>query len=90
MIGFISARNLIWTKQDQTEFDCIARFDTIGGEVPFTCSFSETQKYDHVLTIWDKAMSGDLGPISDYVPPPEPTPITAAVDQPVSQGAEDF
>lgn len=90
MFTFRNVSNLKWVNAEHTMFDCTVFFDHLGKELPFSCSLSEVDVYPHVTAIWNGAQAGDFGSIEEYVPPPDPTVVTAATDQPVSVGSEDF
>jgi hypothetical protein len=84
MITYTTVRNLVWRTPEHTIFDCYVFFEHINEEVPFGCAQSEVGVYPHVTSIWERALAGEFGPITEYTS--EPEQIVAAVNQPIASG----
>lgn len=70
---YTAVENLRWTR-DGTMVDCIVTFEHLG-KMPFTASPNDLP---HSVEIYRRCVSGEFGPIADYVPasdegPQEPT-----------------
>jgi hypothetical protein len=66
MITVISASDLRWADASHTAIDLLLQTAEFG-EIPFTASPSDSEQ--HGRDIYDRAMSGDWGPIAEYQPP---------------------
>lgn len=82
-----TAKNLFWSSEDNSRFDCEVQF--VGSDIwyPFACLQSESSVYSHVKELWDKALSGEFGEIKTFVAPPEPDPNTQTVTITPSSGS---
>ena len=66
--------NPIWADKEHTVINCEVDFDDLVEEfVPFSATL--TDKYPHVVDIFQKCVNGDFGTVQEYVEPivPEPT-----------------
>jgi len=66
---YTTVENLAWCNPEHTMFVCDVFFLHINEKVPFGCSQAEVGVYDHVTTIWNRAMAGEFGSIAEYVEP---------------------
>lgn len=82
---YTTVRNLVWTDSEKTTFNCNVFFVALNEEVPFTCCQDEVGRYEHVTSIWNRAIAGDFGSIGEFVPPFEVTPNQP---QPTVEGAQ--
>jgi hypothetical protein len=75
-MNVLTVNDCIWANEQQTVFNCTVQFSEFAHEVPFGCAqFDDTP---HAKEIWQRAIAGDFGPISDFVVPPPPPPETTA------------
>ena len=75
-----NAKNLFWSSDDGSRFDCEVQFFGSDLWFPFTCSQSECDVYGHVKELWDRALAGEFGEITPFVQPPKldsDAPVTA-------------
>jgi hypothetical protein len=62
-----------WADAEQTMIDCVITTSQFGDELlPFTASVNDVEA--HGRAIFADIVAGMYGPISAYVPPPEPEP----------------
>lgn len=74
-VNYTVVRNLKWTNPEQTAFDCEVNFNHLFENfVTFHCTKAEAEGliYTHSTEIWEKALSGEFGPIVEYE---EPAPV---------------
>ena len=81
MLNFTTVENLRWVNAEHTRFDCDVFFVQLNEVVPFACDMND--KYSHSQEIWTKGLSGEFGPIAEYVDPHIPTQ-----PQPNTQGSQ--
>lgn len=62
-------KDLKWVDSKKTRIDCIAKFEHIPEEIPFT--IDPNDKYKHSWDLWENANAGEYGEIAEYVPPPK-------------------
>lgn len=73
-MNYKQIRNPIWANKEYTVINCEVDFDDLIEEfVPFSATL--TDKYPHVIEIFQKCVNGDFGAIQEYAEPiiPEPT-----------------
>ena len=69
-----------WANEGHTSVDCEITTSQFGDEVlPFTADQNDVEA--HGRAIFQDLVAGKYGPISEYVPPPEPV-------QPTVEGAQ--
>jgi hypothetical protein len=77
-INYTVVRNLKWTNPEHTAFDCEVNFNHLFENfVPFHCTKAEAEGliYTHTTEIWERALSGEFGPIAEYEEPVQPEPV---------------
>jgi len=70
-ITYAYVKDLKWTNPEHTAFDCLVNFNHMIEEyVAFNCRKEEAEGliYTHTTEIWERAMSGEFGPIAEYEP----------------------
>jgi hypothetical protein len=66
-------KNLSWSDEEHTNFDCIVKYAEFNEEHP--SGINAIDQYPHIKEIWAKANAGEYGPIAEYVPSsPSPEP----------------
>lgn len=71
-MNYTDVKNPQWANPEKTAINCEVNFSHIAEEfVPFTATPDDF--YAHGREIYDLALSGQIGEIADYQPPPEPT-----------------
>lgn len=70
MITIESAHSPKWANAEQTMLDVTVKFSHLPHEVPFTATI--TANTDYGLKLFQRAVSGEYGIISPYVPTPIP------------------
>ena len=71
-----------WANAEQSLIDLTIKWQGIAEELPFTASPTDTEA--HGRAIFAAALSGDFGPVADYVAHPEPEPLPPQVPQSVT------
>lgn len=66
-----SARNPIFKSADSQTIDLLVFFDSSSVEHPFTASAADSEA--HGRDLFARAMAGEFGPVSPFVPPPPPS-----------------
>lgn len=74
-----SARNPIFKSADSQAIDLLVVFDGSSVEVPFTASNSDLEA--HGRDLFARAMAGEFGAVSQFVPPPPPIPEVVTMRQ---------
>ena len=64
-IEVLSAHSPVWSDEGQSRIDCMVQFSHLRVEVPFTASRSGSG--DHGRELFERCLSGDLGPIAPFV-----------------------
>jgi len=67
-------KNLQWGDAEHTLLSCVVKYAEFQEEHP--TGVNATDPYAHIQEIWVKANAGEYGPIAEFVPPPEPIPLT--------------
>lgn len=80
MMNYSKVISPVWADKGQKLIDCVVTFEIIG-VVPFTASQQDNKDS---LEIFNRCMSGEFGPIAEYI---EPT-ITPAQNQPATSGTQ--
>lgn len=62
-----NVHSLQWDNQEHSSFSCVVKFTEFNEELPFTASPDDI--YEHTLTIWNKGIRGDYGPIKEAEKP---------------------
>lgn len=73
-MNYTTVENLVWTK-DRDMVNCVVNFVDIG-KVPFSASPNDLT---HSVEIYNRCVSGEFGPIGDYVPHPDEGPQDPSV-----------
>jgi hypothetical protein len=74
-----SLKNPVWSNAEKTSIDCVITTSQFGGEeLSFTASQNDVEA--HGRAIFGQILSGQYGPIADYIP--------LEVEQPVVEGAQ--
>lgn len=75
---YATVENPVWTINGDM-IDCLVDFSGIG-KVPFSASPNDLP---HSVEIYNRCISGEFGPIADYVPAPDegPQEFSVAPDQ---------
>lgn len=70
------AKNPCWSDANYTMIDLVIKWDEFPDELPFTANKNDCE--EHGRLIFNAAMNGEYGPISEYIPPslPESDPLT--------------
>lgn len=77
-ITYIAVRNPRWADVEHMRIDCEVNFTHLPEEfVPFTADPKDL--YPYCKEIFDRCVSGEFGPVAEYVPPVEPTPPAPGV-----------
>jgi hypothetical protein len=63
----IYAKNPRWVNKNKTLIDLTVRFEEINEDLPFTANPNDVEA--HGREIYARALSGEFGTISDYIPP---------------------
>lgn len=85
MLTIEYVKNLQWENKERTLFSCVAKYEEFNEEHP--TGIDGTDPYPHIREIWTKGISGEYGPIAEYVPPS--TPIAKPTEQqPPTEGTE--
>lgn len=71
-LDYIVKGSAAYASEDGTAIDCIAKFDAIPEEVPFTAT--ATDPLPHVVEVWEALEKRRAGKIAPYVPRPVPIP----------------
>jgi len=66
------AKDPVWANAEHTMIDLTVRFAEIPEDLPFTASLNDVEA--HGRAIFVAAVAGEYGPVSEYTPPPAPTP----------------
>jgi hypothetical protein len=74
-MDIISVKNCFWVNEDKSIFNCTVQFSTFAYEVEFGCAVFDPTP--HAQEIWQRAMAGEFGPITEFVPPPPPIEVTS-------------
>jgi hypothetical protein len=75
-MNFTQIANPKWNNAEHTSVDAIVTFEGVG-TVPFTADINDP--LSHVQEVFTAIVAGNAGPISEYVPPPAPDPLTVFV-----------
>jgi hypothetical protein len=70
-ITYTYVKDLKWTNPEHTAFNCEVNFNHMIEEyVAFHCMKEEAEGliYTHSTEIWERALSGEFGPIAEYEP----------------------
>jgi hypothetical protein len=66
-----SLKNPVWANAEHTRVDCIITTSQFGDEeLPFTADQNDVESHGRLL--FERIAAGEFGPISDYVPHPDP------------------
>lgn len=78
MSNYTQIKNPKWINAEHTLIDCEVNFNHLPEEfVPFTADPNDI--YPYCKEIFDRCVSGEFGPVAEYVPPVEPTQPTPEV-----------
>jgi len=66
------AKKPVWANAEHTMIDVVIKWDRFPQEFPFTASPDDCEA--HGRAIFAAAVSGEYGPVAEYLPPPAPTP----------------
>jgi hypothetical protein len=66
-LTIVSVTNPQWANPENTLINVTARFAEIDEDLPFTANFLDTEA--HGREIFTKALAGEFGAVSTYVPP---------------------
>lgn len=75
-----------WADEQHSMFECIVKFEEFADEMPFGCN--STDVYEHTKEVWNRALAGEFGEISEYVPPAVDKNGNATQPQPTTDGAQ--
>lgn len=81
-------KDLKWENAEHTEFTCIVKYAEFNEEHP--SGINSTDTYAHIKEIWTKGNSGEYGEIAEYVEPIITEPINPVLEQPISDGTQQF
>jgi hypothetical protein len=78
-----SLKSPVWSDAEHTRVDCVITTSQFGDEeLPFTADPTDVEPHGRAL--FERIVSGEFGPIGEYVaPPPVPTPPSG--DIPVTE-----
>jgi hypothetical protein len=79
MLTIEYARDPVYGSADGQIIDLIVKFYEMATELPFGATPYDPMPYG--VELYNNALAGNYGPISPYVPPPEP-------EQPVTSGTQ--
>lgn len=73
-ITYSNARNPVWINPERTILDIEVNFDHwAADEYTLFTAYGDDVGEPHAVEIYNRAVAGDFGPISDYVPPADIT-----------------
>lgn len=64
-------KNPTWMNSEHTLIECEVKFAEADKFLPFGATI-EGDQYAHTKEIFDRASSGEFGPVAEYVAPPVP------------------
>ena len=73
-------KNPVYASEDGMHIDCVIKLSTVEVELPFTASKNDVEP--HGVAIYDAIVAGNYGPISAYVPRPQPNIPAALTSNP--------
>ena len=78
-----NVKNPVFSNPESSAIDCIVKFDAFAEELPFNASENDTA--EHGKALYARLISGEFGPIGEFVPE---IPVVTNIPQAIVDGAQ--
>lgn len=79
-MNYTDVKNIQWSNAEHTSWHCEVNFQKFGW-LPFSASATDTEA--HSREIYQRVVSGEFGPIAEYVKQPDEYPVENPPPPPV-------